>query len=172
MLEHHALLICCAAPSGMRRIVDADSGAPLGHARWEHPRRPWWCPISRSVLAVHEYEDEPLLFTVRRCWSLLPRREVLDAEGASVGFLVGPLVYDCHGRQVAMRHKEIGATVHSYCTPYQRTLMEVSCVPKGGRLAFSTNIAGEPFLKMLLLAAALMEEEKAIRGRPQALHLS
>src|SRR4051794_24242174 len=95
MLEHRTLLLCPRGPDGARAILDAETGAPIGSVR--HEPGPWWWP-GAAVLAVHEHEDAPLLFTVRRRWGLPPRREVYDADGHRVGDLIGPLVRNEYGR--------------------------------------------------------------------------
>jgi hypothetical protein len=148
MLERGVLLVRPPPASAVRAIVDADSGAPLGFARREAPRS--WCrPFARAILAVHEHEDAPLLFTVRRAWGLLPRREVRDADGHPVGSLLGRAVHDRHGRRLAALYGEV------FRGRDQRPLAELTAGEEGTRVAFSPDIAGEPFLKMLLLAAAL-----------------
>ena len=151
MLEQRVLLVRPRTASALQAIVDGESGAPLGFARWEAAAPPsWWPLFGRGVLAVHEQEDEPLLFTIRRAWSLLPRREVRDAEDQPVGTLLGRLVHDQYGRAVAVLQNGI------FRGPRQRVLAEVATTTDGLRLAFRADIADEPFVKMLLLAACLV----------------
>jgi hypothetical protein len=154
MLEHRILLVRRPAASAVQSIDDGDSGTPLGFVRRvaEAPGS-WWLPFGRSILAVHEHEDEPLLFTIRRAWSLLPRREVCDADGCPVGSLLGRLVQDRHGRTVAAL--QVGNGSGSFRSPAQRTLAELTVTAEGLRIEFRPEILGEPFVKMLLLAAAL-----------------
>lgn len=150
MLEHRALLMRARTRSAVQPIVDADNGAALGYARWEvETGRSWRRLLGRGVLAVHEQEDEPLLFTVRRAWSLFPRRDVCDAEDQTVGSLAGRLVHDRYGRPIAALENG------TFRDPYRRVLAELALSAEGLRLTFSDDIAGEPFIKMLLLAAAL-----------------
>jgi hypothetical protein len=150
MLEHSVLLVRRGAT---RAIVDGDSGAPLGFARWQTEWPGAWRIFARAVLAVHEQEDEPLLFTVRHAWSLLPRNEVRDAEGNLVGSLLGRFTYDRFGRQLAVLSGENGGVFHS---PEQRPLAELTVSADGLRIAFHAEVAGQPFVKMLLLAACLV----------------
>ncbi len=151
MLEHRVLLLRSRSPLAVQPIVDGDSGAALGFARWRPETSHLWRRIfGRGVLAVHEQEDEPLLFTVRRAWSLLPRREVCDAEDQPVGSLLGRLVHDRHGRPIAALENGV------FRNPYQRVLADLTPTADGLRLTFHDDIAGEPFVKMLLLAAALV----------------
>ena len=158
MLEHHVLLVRSRMPSPagaasgppVQPIVDGESGAVLGYARWETDPSPWWQRMfSRGVLAVHEQEDEPLLFTIRRAWGITPRHEVCDADGQPVGTLLGRLVYDRHGRPLAALANGV------FRDSNQHALAELSSTTEGLRLTFGDDIAGEPFVKMLLLAAAL-----------------
>jgi hypothetical protein len=150
MLEQRVLLVRPRTASALQAIVDGESGAPLGFVHWkaETPSF-WWRLFGGCVLAVHEHEDEPLLFTLRRAWSLLPRREVRDAEDQPVGSLFGRLVHDRFGRPVAALQDGL------FRSPRRRILAELATTPEGLRIAFSPDIAGQPFVKMLLLAAAL-----------------
>src|SRR5690242_8426117 len=90
ILEQTVLLLRpgTAPPAGQRAIQSADGRRALGLAYWRSPRSPWW-RFRPAVLAVHEDDDQPLLFTVRRRWPIFPTREVRDAEGLRVGW-VGP----------------------------------------------------------------------------------
>ncbi|HEY7154310.1 MAG TPA: hypothetical protein VH575_10170 [Gemmataceae bacterium] len=150
MLEQRVLLLRPRTASAVQAIADGESGAPLGFARWQAETPSSWRRLfGRSVLAVHEQEDEPLLFTVRRAWSLLPRREVRDAEDQPIGSLLGRLVQDQHGRVVASLQDGV------FRSPRQHILAELVSAPDGLRLCFHAGVADEPFVKMLLLAAAL-----------------
>lgn len=150
MLEQRVLLVRPRADSVVQAILDGENGAPLGSVRWQArmPSR-WWRVFGRCVLAVHEFEDEPLLFTLRRAWSLLPRREVRDAEEQPVGSLLGRLVHDRYGRPLAVLQNGV------FHSPRRRILAELTADSEGLRLAFSPDTDGQPFVKMLLLAAAL-----------------
>ena len=151
MLEHRVLLVRSRSPApSVRDILDGDSGAALGYARWEEEASSWWRRMfGCGVLAVHEQEDEPLLLTVRRVWKLNTRRRVCDADGQPIGDLLGRLIYDRYGRPLAALEDGV------FLDPDRRTLAELSATAEGLRLTFHDDIAGEPFVKMLLLAAAL-----------------
>lgn len=152
MLEHRVLLLRRCSASAVQAIVDGDSGAALGYARRQAERTGFWRRLfGGGVLAVHEQEDEPLLFTVRRAWSLLPRREVCDADEQPVGTLLGRLIHDRFGRPVAHLEQEV------FLTPCRRVLAKLHATPDGLRLTFGDAVVGEPFVKMLLLAAALQQ---------------
>lgn len=151
MLEHHILLVRPRSPSPtVQAILDGESGAALGYARWETEPAPWWRRMfSSGVLAVHEQEDEPLLFTIRRVWGFIPRREVCDADGQRVGTLLGRLVHDRYGRPLAALENGVFRDAN------QHALAELCTTADGLRLTFGIGIISEPFVKMLLLAAAL-----------------
>ncbi|HTU16704.1 MAG TPA: hypothetical protein VMG10_01470 [Gemmataceae bacterium] len=154
MLESRVLLVRPRSPSGVWAIVDGDSGKPLGFARWERQKPScWWRFFACSSLAVHEHEDEPLLCTIRRTWGLLPRCVVRDAEGQQIGScsFIGRIIRDRYSRPLAAFHGEDG-TMRS---PTNRVLAEWTATADGLRLVFGDGIAGEPFVKMLLLSAAL-----------------
>ncbi len=155
MLEQHFLLVGPSDEAGLRSISGA-AGQPLGYAWWRPRRGPWW-RLRPQVLAVHEHEDEPLLFTVRRWWPLLPWRELRDAEGRPVGYLRGASISDRIGRCVACREKtsEIGASC--FRQPAGRALGEVASTAEGMVLTFAPAVEPDPFAKMLLLAAVLLE---------------
>lgn len=164
MLEQPLLLLRPRDASPRRAIVDAPTGVPLGFARrLPAAERPWWGQLGRPVLAVHEHEDEPLLFTVRRCWSLLPWHEVQDADGRSVGQVLEGLVENCYGRRVAVLRREAdgGATFRGAGDAVLARLTEDA---SGLRIAFSADVENDPFIKMLLLAAALTAPGPTRRG--------
>jgi hypothetical protein len=154
MLEHRALLFSLAGPDGVRAIVDASSGMPLGFARPARGGSWWW--LSRPVLEVHEHEDAPLLFTVWRRWGWLRRQDIRDADGHLVGFVTGLAVRDPRGRLLAERRPGSGAAFvllgQSGCT-----LAQADHNKNGLRVTFAPELDAEPFVKMLLLGAVLAE---------------
>jgi hypothetical protein len=154
MLEQRALLL--PPSSAARRPILGDSGAALGFAVWRQAAPlPWWRRAWRSVLEVHENEDESLLFTVRRCWTLLPRREVREADGWRVGTLLGPLVDDERGRRLAVRSLEADRRTSTFRSRRGAALAWIAPEGEALRLTFGELVEGEPFVKMLLLAALL-----------------
>jgi hypothetical protein len=156
MLEQPILLLRPRKTSPRQAIVAADTGEPVGFARWPARVESLWWPLSgRPVLAVYEHEDEPLLFTVYRCWSLLPRHEVCDADGHHVGILAGRQVRDRFGRNLAALRRERNGSAALFLSPDGRSLGRVTTDADGVRVAFDPEVAGDPFTKMLLLAAAL-----------------
>src|SRR5262249_11962609 len=114
MLENGTLLLrpCATLPAGVsgaqlglepaQVVQDALTGALLGFAGWRKRGGFWPGWLSRPVLAVHESDDAPLLFTVHGLWGLAARWEVRDADGNIVGVLSGPLLKDRLGRSIAL----------------------------------------------------------------------
>ncbi len=154
MLEQRVLLMPPREAAAMRPILDAESGRRLGFARWPPVAGSWWRRLAPPVLAVHEEEDEPLVFTIRRTWGLRPWREVRDADGRPVGWLRGGCVADAGGRPVAELTASAGNGGRVFRGRGGRELARLTSGPEGLRLAFSPDV-GDPFLRMLLLAAVL-----------------
>jgi hypothetical protein len=186
-----------------RGICDAGSGAPLGYA-CERARPEWawieWLLLRRPVLAVHEKEDDSLLFTLHGGFRLpsrpslqpdrpesfahLPRRwQLRDADGKQVGLLAwrrlraeqvpSPVrmtvrrprclvASNQHGRRLLMvepEDNESSRTLWGTNAAHPRDWAEfgtVACNQKATVLTFAAALDREPFLKMLLLAAALL----------------
>ena len=155
MLESLQFLIGPKGADGARAIVDASSGARLGFAIWREGGGPWWWPTA-PVLAVHEDEDAPLVFTVQRRWNWPPRREVRDAEGNRIGELIGDWIRDEYARRVATRVCAGGQTL--LINRERKVLARYRVDSKGLHFAFATEeTEGDPFQKMLLLAAGLID---------------
>ncbi len=154
MLEQSMLLLRRPAGPATWPIADASTGTVVGFARRQPPASlSWWQRLLGSaVVAVHEQEDEPLLFTVRRTWGLWPRREVRDAEGQPVGSLEGGTLRDARGRPIARIEGDSTAVI--FRGQGGEELAVVSAVPAGLRVVFHPGLR-DPFLRMLLLAAAL-----------------
>jgi hypothetical protein len=138
-----------------RTILDQQGGRAVGVVLWQQSvswkwLRFLWVPF----FAVHESDDEPLLFTARRVWSPRPSWEVNDAEQHCVGGLRPPWVVDAEGRTIARIERAAGATGTIFRGPGGEELASL----QGNEerlLRFGCGVAAEPFVKMLLLAAAL-----------------
>ncbi len=100
-------------------------------------------------------EDEPLLCTVQRCWTLLPWFEVCDAEDNTVGRVIGPVLEDREEQRCALLCPD-GPGQEVFQTPGGLLLARLEREPEGDRLTFEAVIEREPFLKMLLLGATLL----------------
>ena len=106
MLEQQLLVLRMQPTATSQTVVEAGSGAPLGFTRWRRARTWFQRLFVGDVLEVHEHEDEPLLFTVRRCWSFAARSLVWDADDMPVGVLDGTQLLDRLGRLFSVRQKE------------------------------------------------------------------
>jgi hypothetical protein len=158
MLEQRVLLLRPPGRSGGRAIADAETGRPLGVAR-RRPRQagPWWRRLAAPLWAVHEQEDDPLLFTVRRGWGLGPGKPVRDADGHAVGAVGAGHVWDPAGGTLAVLEPG-GPGERVFRGRGGRELARLAGGPDGLRVAFHPDVA-DPFLRMLLLAAALDDRQ-------------
>jgi hypothetical protein len=136
-----------APGAGGRRLLSDDKGAAVGFAV---EVRAWW-PWGRS-LCVHEAFDEPVVFRVRRLWSLRPRWRVVDADGEEVGTVGGPALRDRWDR-VLFRRVDGG---RAFELVQGGPAAEWLANGDGGRLALHAAVRDDPFWKMLLLAAVLV----------------
>jgi hypothetical protein len=154
MLEQTRLLLGHWGPDGMRAIVAADTGQPQGFACWRsRAGLSWWRRLGRPVLEVHEQEDQPLLFTVRRCWTLWTSYEVCDADDRHVGYVLGATLYDRSGRKLAVRRASETGTL--FQDPTGLPLARWESGPESDVFAFLPEVQDNPFSKMVLLAAVL-----------------
>jgi hypothetical protein len=148
MLERRELLVRNVDGDGSRVIEDLATGSLLGSAR-SVAARAGWLP-SWPVLEVREAEDAPLVFTVRRSWSLVTRHEVRDADDRPVGALAGRIVTGRGGRRVAVLGPD-----GTFRDVDGRVLARVTYAKGGVELCFTDVVAADPFGKMLLLTAVL-----------------
>ncbi len=165
MLEQPALLLRPRDddPPGRVWIVDPATGALLGSAgrRTGRDRLGWlpWRP--RSPVEVREGDDEPLVFTLRRAWAPAPGWRVEDADGALVGRVRGPHLLDGHARRFAAL-VFVGPQQALYRDAQRLELARTESGPGGVRVAFLPPGEGNPFIKMMLLAAALVHNQAAL----------
>jgi hypothetical protein len=155
MLEQPTLLLHpwspASAPGPTRAITDPTDGRLLGTVRWTvPPARSWFGWLRRPTLAVHESEDEPLVFTVRRLWSLAPRWEVSDADGHPVAILRRDWILTCFGDCLAWIQRE-SSHVARFCGPDGREVAQWHLSGGTQRLVFGLDIQEEPFIKMAVL---------------------
>lgn len=161
MLEQQNLLLRPWATSagglGSRAILDPASGAPLGFACWRAAAGPCWRRwLAPAALAVHESDDEPLVFTVQRVWGLTPRWEVRDADGHYVGMLREQRLHDRYDRGLAAIERSPDRSTARFRGPDGRELGALSRSGDTTELTFTPSVDGQPFVKMVLLAAALL----------------
>jgi len=149
-LLEQAELVARPGGDGRRLLVGA-GGQPVGFSRWQG--RVLWRGWPWSALGVHEQEQGPLVFTVRRLLSVAPRREVRDADGELVGVLAGRRVLD-RWRRPAMRLRRDGKG-GQLLDGQGQPLAAWSDGPGGARLELFPPVWHDPFAKMLILAAFL-----------------
>jgi len=70
LLERTELWLTPLDLKGKRNILDAATDQVVGFSSGR-PRR-GWRRLTRSIVEIHEQQDESLLCMVRRCWSLFP----------------------------------------------------------------------------------------------------
>lgn len=146
-LEQETLYVRRSA-TGERHLL-TENGTLVGVVR----RLPHWWP----ALETRESGDEPLLFTLRRAWTLWPAWDVCDAEGERVGRLIGERVLDRWDHPLARRVAAAPGRGGAYHDPLNLVLAWWLDDPAGTRLTFRPTAQADPFLKMLLLAAVLLE---------------
>ena len=167
MLERQTLLLRPWAPAlrppaaaggaeARREVVDPETGAVLGFAR-----RGWGAWAAAPALAVHEAGDEPLLCTVQRFWWFGRVWELREADGHRVATIRRRRITDRWGRPLAVREGRPGGAVAWAARPGASPLATLTPTAEGLRLRFADEVAELPFVKMALLAAALVVEGKA-----------
>jgi hypothetical protein len=161
MLDQPALLIRPWQGNPPRAwIVEPGTAALLGSVRWFQPSGPsrWLAPWRQPGLAVHECDDEPLLLTARQ--TLLPWRswQVRDADEHPVGRVHGLRLLDVFGQPLASLHEEGGSSVYR---DREQILAVTRHEEDGVRLTFQPDERGNPFVRMVLLAATLLHNVAA-----------
>ncbi len=142
------------APSGRRWIEDA-GGKRVGFA-WRPPLSPWWLRWFAAPLAVHEADEEPIVFQVQRLWTLLPRWQVSDADGELVGSVGGSWLLDRWDRPLLRRRRAPDGSGESFELAAGQKVAEWCRDGDRLRLTFLPPVQDEPFRKMLLLAGVLL----------------
>jgi hypothetical protein len=152
MLEHNSLVLRPGGASSPWTILDP-TGRALGFACWQVTGSPLWAWLVPSVLEVREQEDAPLVFTVRRGWGWRARFAVGDAEGRLIGRLAESAILDRQGRPIA--RYVLAADGGGWRGPGGEELAHLTMGDSDRRLTFALASGPDPFLRMLLLAAAL-----------------
>jgi hypothetical protein len=165
MLERQTLLLRPWAPAGAearREVVDPETGTVLGFVRRRRGvDRGWGRWTAAPVLAVHEAGDEPLLCTVQPFWWFGRFWELREADGHRVATIHRREITDRWGRPLAVRESRPGDAVAWAAHPGAEALATLTAGGDGLWLRFADTVAELPFVKMALLAAALVVEGKA-----------
>jgi hypothetical protein len=102
---------------------------------------------------VYETEDASLLCTVHgRRWRRLWR--VQDSEGRHVGVIDGAVLLDAEGRRLGLRRAAAGNS-GNVVSPGGLELASFAPGERGLLVSFTAAVEGDPFARMILLAAAL-----------------
>lgn len=132
-------------------IVDPTSTELLGSAvRRRAPRWNRW--FRRPLVSVFESDDEPLLLTLRQGWPPWPSWSVRDAEDRLVGTVRQRQLLNADGQPLGILAEDNYRDDHS-----ELALLEYE--EEAVRLTFRLGRANNPFVRMVLLAAALVHHE-------------
>lgn len=138
------------SPKQIMAVLDSPQGQPLGKIR--EVKGGWFAP---RTLEVCELEDESLVFQLqRRLWS---GWVLTDAEGQRVGRLSGrqgQALEDGAGRPLA-GVQDTGSDSLIVAVD-GRQLGTLQPGADGVEVTFAAEVAGEPFVKMLVLATAIV----------------
>jgi hypothetical protein len=139
-----------------RQILDAVTRAPLGAARSELLEG-WRGCLAGLWFEVYEGEDQALLCQLDQCWLPWPGWRVWDADGRRVGTVRRTALHNPFGRRWARIERLDRGSRSQFQAPDGHELGTVASCAEGLVLAFSLELAGDPFGKMMLLAATLLQ---------------
>jgi hypothetical protein len=172
-----------AVQTKRRTILNAATGSAMGFACWRaETKLLWW--LTRAVVEVYETEDASLLCTAHGRWGRPWRWEVRDADDHAVGSFRGgelklppdlvqlgklrplpgrgqaqyrgALVLDRFGQFLAwIEGVPIDRAVRRLLAPAGQELGTVAVTPEGVVLRFAVTLEGDPFARMVLLAAVV-----------------
>ncbi len=165
MLEHASLWLSAPTsvwPPGvrqtgrwLRRVLAADTREPLGHVAmtpghcfpWPEPQR----------IAAYELPDASLLFTARRRGWVWPVTVVAEADGNVVAFAYGKTVVTPSRQFLARRGPANTGRSGTLVNGAGTELIRWEPGDGGTVVHFLDDVRREPFVKMGLLAAMLMQ---------------
>jgi hypothetical protein len=107
------------------------------------------------TLEVHESEDDSLLFMMSQRWALGETWLVADADRRRVGKLCGNLLRDALGRRLAVVETLEDNKSGRWRDLAGRELGTFAEAEQGVLATFDASAAGNPFVRMLLLATLL-----------------
>jgi hypothetical protein len=160
MLEHSSLWLSAPTlvwPSGLPRagqylrwVLAGETREPAGHLAVT--TAPWWRWPRGSRIAAYESPDCSLLFSARRVGWLRHRIVIADADGQLAALVRGPYVVDRRNRFVAYE-----ARPGVFIGPSGVEVARCRADGLASSIEFGDAVRDEPFAKMGLLAASLME---------------
>ena len=157
-------------------ILDRSSGNRLGCVERSAPVRLWSRWLVSSAWDVFETDDQSHLFSLRRTWAWSAEWSVRDAEGHTVGTILTPparfafflsdvrrevqtsaetRIEDARGLCIAR-----SAEMQEGCRFESLGGEELGCLSRhdhGAELSFADGATENPFTRMLLLAAAVLQ---------------
>jgi hypothetical protein len=145
-----------------RKIAGAED-RDLGFVQWV--RGPFWASLGPERLEVRETEDAALLMSLEHGWLALGQWKVMDAEPAQVGTMVGAHLLDEHRfRFATFWHEKEGG--RSICSPGGQKYAHIERTADGiDLLRFDDQMAANPFLRMVLLGATILQSARPINRK-------
>lgn len=136
-----------------RAVLAPESAAMLGFARLV--RGPSWFGCGPQRIDVCETEDASHLLSLEQGWFSFGRWDFYDAERTRIGGMVGRHVLDERGFRSASIWQE-GAALHAIRGRGGALLAWIETHGAGTTLLrFADDLDANPFMRMVLLAAAL-----------------
>ncbi len=153
------------AASRRRTVFDAATQAPLGHVCWRPDEVPAWLAwLARPRFEIYETDDASLLFTVQRVRGPWSYWKVTEADDRLVGYCwhraaarapFDAQLANASGSVFARLVPEPGNGSGCFRLGGGDELGAIRPGASGWLLSFSPRSAGNPFVRMLLLAAVL-----------------
>ena len=150
MLEHQQLLISTSKPGAGLLFQNPENSKPLGYATLKST-------FLSQNWAVHEKDDNPLIFTLTKLNVPFANWTINDACDLTVGFLYSNQLLMPTSRIYCYRtFRPSGITVWEDETGNQLANLQPQS-PKANLLIFNENQGGLPFGRMLILADYLIQ---------------
>jgi len=150
MLEHQQLLISTSKPGAGLLFQNPENSKPLGYATLKST-------FLSQNWAVHEKDDNPLVFTLTKLNVPFANWTINDACDLTVGFLYSNQLLMPTGRIYCFRTiKSSGITVWEDEVGAQLASHQPQS-PNADLLVFNENQGGLPFGRMLILADYLIQ---------------
>lgn len=137
-----------------RGVLDGTTAAPLGLVRSAGLSRSWLTWLWPYRLEVFETEDAALLLTLTRTWGLLRMWDLYDADGNRVGSIYPPVLLDAEGLRRGYLHLREQRGEFLGLAAQRLADFEIDATA-ALHLHFAADLEPNPFLRMLLLGAAL-----------------
>jgi hypothetical protein len=149
-----------AAAAWVRKIVAA-RGALLGFVHWTCG--PSWAGVRPERLEISETEDAALLMALEHGWFAWGQWRVVDAVNLHVGTVVGAHLLDDQGFRFATLWQEADG-VRSIRASAGERYARIELTADGAHvLRFTEHGDVNPFLRMMLLGAVVLQSARARR---------